>query len=62
MPALVAVRFDPHAAGFYRRLQDHGKVKLAALTAVMRKLLHGIYGMFVHDEDYNGEKLFPSFA
>jgi transposase len=60
MPALVAVQHDPGAAGFYRRLKEHGKAKLAALTAVMRKLLHGIYGMFRGDQDYDGAKLFPA--
>ena len=62
MPALVAVRYDASAAGFYLRLQQRGKAKLAALTAVMRKLLHGIYGMFRHDQDYEGLKLFPTGA
>lgn len=60
MPALVAVRYDASAAGFYLRLQQRGKAKLAALTAVMRKLLHGIYGMFRHGQNYDGLKLFPS--
>jgi transposase len=60
MPALVAVRHDAAAAGFYRRLQERGKAKLVALTAVMRKLLHGIYGMFRHGQHYDGAKLFPS--
>lgn len=60
MPALVAVRYDASAAGFYQRLQQRGKAKLAALTAVMRKLLHGIYGMFRRDQDYNGQELFPA--
>lgn len=60
MPALVAVRYDPAAAAFYCRLQQRGKAKMAALTAVMRKLLHGIYGMFRHHQNYDGLKLFPS--
>ncbi len=60
MPALVAVHHDPGAAGFYGRLLQSGKAKLVALTAVMRKLLHGIYGMFRHNQDYDGAKLFPS--
>lgn len=60
MPALVAVRYDTAAATFYRRLQQRGKAKLSALTAVMRKLLHGIYGMFRRDQDYNGLELFPA--
>jgi transposase len=57
MPALVAVQHDPHLRGFYQRLLGHGKAKLQALAAVMRKLLHGIFAMFRHDQDYHGEKL-----
>jgi transposase len=60
MPALVAVRWDTAAAGFYSRLQERGKAKLVALTAVMRKFVHGIYGMFRNDQDYDGGMLFPS--
>jgi len=61
MPALVAVRCDAPAGDFYRRLQKRGKAKLPSLVAVMRKLLHGIYGMFRHGQDYDGLKLFPAF-
>jgi transposase len=57
MPALVAVQHEPHLARFYQRLVARGKAKLQALTAVMRKLLHGIYAMLRHDEDYDGAKL-----
>jgi len=57
MPALVAVQHEPHLRRFYQRLLAHGKAKLQALTAVMRKLLHGIYAMLHHDEDYDGGKL-----
>lgn len=59
MPALVAVRNDPYLAGFYQRLQAKGKTKLQALTAVMRKLLHGIHAMFEQDEFYDGARLCP---
>jgi hypothetical protein len=36
MPALVAVRHDPHLRGFYQRLCANGKAPLQALVAVMR--------------------------
>jgi hypothetical protein len=36
MPALVAVRHDPHLRGFYQRLCANGKAHLQALVAVMR--------------------------
>ena len=59
MPALVAVRHDPHLRAFYELLIARGKAKLQALVAVMRKLLHAIFGMFKHRQPYDGSKLFP---
>jgi transposase len=60
MPALVAVRHDPYLGAFYHRLLDRNKSKLQALVAVMRKLLHAIFGMFRHDQPYHGFKLFSA--
>jgi transposase len=62
MPALVAIRFDPHLRAFYQRLLANGKEKLQALVAVMRKLLHAIFGMFKHRQAYDGSRLFPQLA
>lgn len=59
MPALTAVRFDPHFRSFYQHLQALGKCKMIALVAVMRKLLHAIFGMFKHDALFDGAKLYP---
>lgn len=59
MPALVAVRHQPHLGAFYQRLLARGKAKMQALVAVMRKLLHAIYGMFRHAQPFDGAKLFP---
>ncbi len=58
MPALVAVRHDPHLRAFYEHLLARGKTKMQALVAVMRKLLHAIYGMFKHRQAYDGSKVF----
>lgn len=60
MPALVAVQRDPHLRSFYQLLQSRHKAKLQALIAVMRKLLHAIYGMLRSHTPYDGQKLFPS--
>lgn len=60
MPALVAVRHDPHFRAFYRHLQAKGKLKMVALVAVMRKLLHGIYGIFKSQQEFDAAKLFLS--
>ncbi len=58
MPALVALRHEPHLRAFYQRLVARGKAKMQALVAVMRKLLHAIFGMFKHRRTFDGSKLF----
>lgn len=58
MPALVAVQFEPAIKAFYEKLRAKGKKPLVALVAVMRKLLHAIYGMLKHDADFCGEKFY----
>ena len=45
---------------FYEALQSRHKAKLQALMAVMRKLLHAIYGIFRSETVYDGGKLFPA--
>jgi transposase len=62
MPALVAVRHEPNVRAFYEKLLARGKKPLQAIVAVMRKLLHAIYGMFRHDRDFEGEKFFAMGA
>src|SRR3990167_9442817 len=57
MPALVAVRYDPHLRAFYHHPLEKGKEKLQALVAVMRKLLHAIFGMFKHHQPYAASQL-----
>jgi transposase len=39
MPALVAIKHDPHVKAFYTKLTAAGKKPLQAIVAVMRKLL-----------------------
>ncbi len=58
MPALVAVRHDPHLRAFYQHLLAKGKAKMQALVALERKLLHAIYGMFHHQQPYDGSKVY----
>jgi len=57
MPALVALQHEPHLAAFYQKLLARGKAKMQALVAVMRKLLHAIFGMFKHHQPYDGAKV-----
>ena len=58
MPALVAVQHDPHLGAFYDHLLARGKLKMQALVAVERKLLHAIFGMFKHQQPYDGSKMY----
>ena len=58
MPALVAIRHQPNLRAFYEHLRAHGKLKMVALVAVMRKLLHAIYGMFKHQKAFDGSKVY----
>ena len=65
MPALVAIVHEPHLRAFYHHLLARGKTKMQALVAVMRKLLHAIFGMFKHDQIFDGAKVYsllPPFA
>lgn len=59
MPALAAVRCDPHLRCFYQLLQSRHKTRMQALIAVARKLLHAIHGIFKSQTPYDGRKLFP---
>jgi transposase len=58
MPALVAIQRDAHVAAYYGRLLNKGKAKMQAIAAVMRKLLHALWGMLRHRTTWNGEKFF----
>jgi len=59
MPALVAMRHDPYVRRFADRLLTKGKVRIVVVVAVMRKLVHGIYGMIKNSTDFDSKKLFP---
>lgn len=59
MPAQVAIQWEPNVGAFYEKLvEKRGKPKMVAVVAVMRKLLHAIYGMLKHDQDFDGEKFY----
>jgi len=60
MPALVALRREPHLRAFYQRLVSRGKARLQAVVAVMRKLLHAFFAMFRSNQTYDGAKLCPA--
>jgi transposase len=60
MPALVAVQHQPQVRAFYEHLLARGKTKMQALVATMRKLLHAIFGMFKHDQLFDGQKVYAA--
>jgi len=58
MPALVAAHHDEHVSAYYQHLLNQGKPKMVALTAVMRKLLHALWGMLHHQQEWDGNKFY----
>jgi transposase len=56
MPALVAVQHNRHVRTFFDKLVARGKTPLQAYVAVMRKLLHAIYGMLTTQTPFLAEK------
>lgn len=60
MPALSAVRFDPHAKAFYQALIARGKKKKQALAAVMRKYLTGLWACLQTNTPFDSAKLFSN--
>lgn len=58
MPAQVAIQNEPNVQAFYHKLLERGKKPMVAIVAVMRKLLHAIYGMLKHDQDFEGQKFY----
>jgi len=57
MPALVALRWNPVIRVFADRLRERGKHKMVIVGAVMRKLLHIVYGVLS-----SGMPFDPSYA
>lgn len=58
MPALVATKWEPAVGAFYEHLTEQGKPKMVAIVAVMRKLLHSLYGMLKHGCNFDGSKFY----
>ena len=58
MPAMVASQKQINVKAFYEKLIRKGKKPMQALVAVMRKLLHAIWGILAHDQDFDGEKFY----
>lgn len=59
MPAIVASRHNPLVAAFARRLRAAGKPGLVMVCAVMRKLMHIVYGVLKHQTPFDPNRLAP---
>lgn len=57
-PAMTASRCDPNVKAYYESLIARGVTPLAAIVAVMRKLLHAIWGMLHHRQPWDGNKFY----
>lgn len=53
MPALTAMRSNPLIQAFVARLRQKGKPKSLIIVAVMRKLLHLVYGVLKHQTPFD---------
>jgi len=56
MPALVSIQCNPGMIAFYNRLKDKGKNGKVIVCAIMRKLVHVIFGVLK-----SGKKYDPNF-
>ena len=56
MPAMTARVFNPLLQTFADRLLENGKKPKQIIIAVIRKLLHQIYGILKSGQPYNPEK------
>lgn len=57
--AIVATRHNPNLKALYQRLQDNGKSKMSALSAVMRKLAHLCFGVLKNRIPYQPDYAMP---
>ena len=62
MPALVAIQHEPQVRAFYQKLVAAKKTPLQAVVAVMRKLLHAIWGMLNHGQNFDGNRFYSSHS
>ena len=53
MPALVSIQCNPIMIAFYNRLKDKGKNGKVIVCAIMRKLVHVIFGVLKSGKRYD---------
>ena len=61
MPALVSIQCNPVMIAFYNRLKDKGKNGKVIVCAIMRKLVHVIFGVLKSGKKYDPNYK-PAFA
>jgi len=61
MPALVSIRYNPLMITFYQRLKEKGKNGKVIVCAVMRKLVHVIFGVLKSGKTFDPNYK-PAFA
>lgn len=52
-PAIVAMQHNPPLRAFAKRLQRAGKAKLVIIGALMRKLIHQVFGVLKSNQPFN---------
>lgn len=57
MAAVVSIQYNPDIQRQYERLLKQGKVKMSALCAAMRKLVHICFGVLKHQQPYQPQAL-----
>jgi transposase len=58
LPAMVAIQHDVNVKAFYHARLARGCTPRQAQVAVMRKLLHAIWGILKHRTPWNGERFY----
>lgn len=56
-PAMSAKRYNEYFKEFSNKLMNRGKKPKSIICAIMRKLVHIIYGILKHGEPFNVQKL-----
>lgn len=59
MPALVAIQRSAPIKAAYQSLVARGKKKKVAIIAIMRRMLHAIWGMLRHQQPFNSALFHP---
>lgn len=62
LPAVTAMRFNPLLTAFAKRMEANGMAKMAIVGAIMRKLVHQIYGVISSGKPFDPNHLNKTLA